>query len=234
LALLAALALLWILAVWWLLSHRLDRFLLPAWPFAAVIAAGAASLAGRWWQWALKAVLIVGLGYCYLAAASQMLGDNRWFVSLEQLRRDEPWPEGTPRRLKPAHKLLNERIQPGQTVLLVGDAEPFDLEMRTYYNTCFDDCLLCNWMLGKSADERRQALATTNIAWVVVDWPEIERYRSAGNYGFDPRFDGRLLEELVAQGILGSPQSLVPPAPDRPRSVELYPVASAASPPPAP
>ena len=96
--------------------------------------------------------------------------------------------------------------------------------MRAYYNTCFDDCLLCDWMLGKSADERRLELAMRNIAWVLVDWPELARYQLPGNYGFDPRFEPQLLDELVAQGVLGRPQLLGPPTPDRPRPVEIYPV----------
>ncbi len=212
----AAVAVLWILAVWWLVSHRLSRFLLPAWPFAAVLAAAAMRIEDRWWRRAVYLVALVGSGYCLLAAGSQLVGDNRWFVSLEQLRRDEPWPEGTPPRIKPGHRFLNEHVQPGQAVLLVGDAEPYDIEKPVYYNTCFDDCLLCNWMLSQSPAERRQELAQRSIAWVLVDWPEVARYQSPGNYGFDSRFSARMLEELIAQGILGTPRSL--------QGVELYPV----------
>ncbi|MCI0359759.1 MAG: hypothetical protein L0211_14885 [Planctomycetaceae bacterium] len=220
----AALALILILAVWWLLSHRIDRFLLPAWPFAALPAALAATIEDRWWRWTLRLVLIVGMGYCLVAASSQMLGDNRWFVSLAQLRRDGPWPEGTPLRVKPGHQFLNKHVPPGQSVLLVGDAQPFDLDVQAYYNTCFDGCLLCDWMLCKTADERRQELASRHIAWVLVDWQELERYRSPGNYGYDPRFKPELLDELLSQGVLGQPQTVVPLAPGQPAAVELYPV----------
>jgi hypothetical protein len=228
----AAFALLWILAVWWLLSHRLDRFLLPAWPFAAIVAACSLALADAWWRRAVHLVALVGITYCLLAASSQLVGDNRWFVALAQLRRDGPWPAATPPRIKPGHRFLNEHIKPGQAVLLVGDAEPFDLEMPVYYNTCFDDSLLCNWMLGKSAGERRQELAQRNIAWVLVDWPEIARYQSPNNYGLDPRFDPQILDELVDQGVLGPPRSPAPVAPGGPRGAELYPVLPATISPP--
>lgn len=223
-ALPAAFALLWILAVWWLFSHRIDRFLLSAWPFIALVTASAALLENRWWQWSMRLVLLVGLAYCVLTASSQLLGDNRWFVALAQLRRDEPWPEGMPRRIKAGHLFLNKHTLPGQTVLLVGDAQPFDLEMRAYYNTCFDDCLLCEWMLGKSVEVRRQALASRHIAWILVDWQEIDRYHLPGNYGFDPRFKAELLDELVAQGVLGQPQTVGPLVPAGRPAVELYPV----------
>ncbi len=201
-------ALAWILAVWWFLSHRLDRFLLPAWPLVAVIAAVAALPEDRWWRRTVTVVVWIGLAYCYLAASSTLVGDNRWFVSLEQLRRDQPWPQHTPQRVKLSHRWLNENVKPGQAVLLVGDAEPFELEMPAFYNTCFDDCLLCDWMLNKSPSERHQELARRNIAWVVVDWPEIARYQQPGNYGFDPRFKAELLDELVQQGVLDPPVKL--------------------------
>jgi hypothetical protein len=206
-------ALLWILAVWWFLSHRLDRFLLPVWPLVAVIASVAALPEDRWWRRTMTAVVWIGLAYCYLAASSTLVGDNRWFVSLEQLRRDQPWPQHTPQRVKLSHRWLNEQSSPHApregisrsematlAVLLVGDAEPFELEMPVFYNTCFDDSLLCNWMLNKTPSERHQELASRNIAWVVVDWPWIDRYQSPGNYGFDPRFKPKLLDELVQQG----------------------------------
>jgi hypothetical protein len=220
-----AFLLLFILTLWWLVTHRIDRFLLPAWPLAALLAAlGAASFDSVWWRRAVAGFTFVGLAYCLLAAASPLVGDNRWFVSLAQLRRDEPWPAGTPLRVKSEHKFLNANVEPGQAVLLVGEAAVFDLQMPVYYHTCFDSCLLCDWMLGKSADERRAELASRKIAWVLVDWPEIRRYRLPGNYGFDPRFAPQLLEELVAQGVLDPP---LQPGGDFPeRAAELYPVAS--------
>jgi hypothetical protein len=123
--------------------------------------------------------------------------------------------------------VASESERARSAVLLVGDAEPFDLEMPAYYNTCFDDCLLCVLMLGKSPDgkspdERREELASRRIVWVLVDWPEIERYRSPGNYGFDPRFTPELLTELVAQGVLGPPLQFGSDASERP--IEIYPV----------
>lgn len=213
-------------AIWWLASHRLDRFLLPAWPFAALLAARGTT----WsklpaWRWTSGTILGLGLLYCFLAVASPLVGDNRWFVSLEQLRRDGPWSEPMPQRVSPAHRWLNANVKPGQAVLLVGDAAPFDLEPVTYYNTCFDSCLLCDWMIDRTVQERKRELEQRNIAWVYVDWNEIRRYQSPGNYGFDPRFDEELLDELVEQGILGPPSADAGQSTEaKPRPPELYPV----------
>ena len=202
--------LIYIPAVWWLASHRLDRFLLPAWPLAALLAAfGAAWFDDRIWRYTTGTILAFGLGFCLLAGSSQLVGDNRWFVALDHLRR-EPWSANTPYGVSAAHLWLNEHSQPSEAVLLVGDAAPFDLEPRAFYNTCFDHCLLCDWMLGKSVVERKEQLASRRIAWVCVDENEIRRYRSPGNYGFDPRYQPGLLDNLVLQGILGPPQEITP------------------------
>ena len=61
------------------------------------------------------------------------------------------------------------------------------------------------------------------VAYVAVDWNEIARYRSPGNYGFTDYIQPKLFEELVSTGVLDPP--LVCPDPDE-NSVgyEVYPV----------
>ncbi|MDX1946599.1 MAG: glycosyltransferase family 39 protein [Pirellulaceae bacterium] len=199
-----------VLAVWWTASHRLDRFLLPAWPLAALLAGvGAAWRDDRPWKWSVAVILVLGLGYSLLAASSQLVGDNRWFVALEHLRKTSVTAEN-PYGVSPAHVWLNEHVNKEEGVLLVGDAAPFNLLPQVFYNTCFDDCLLCDWTLGRSVSEQRAAFATRGIGWVVVDENELRRYQSLGNYGYDPRYDPRLLAELVSRGVLAEPQEIAP------------------------
>ncbi|HZL87499.1 MAG TPA: hypothetical protein VFB96_03905, partial [Pirellulaceae bacterium] len=77
-------------------------------------------------------------------------------------------------------------------------------------------CLLVKWTAGKTTAERKQLLHERQVAFVYVDWNEIARYESPGNYGFDPRFSRELIDELVEQGVLG------PPLPGAP--ADMYPV----------
>jgi hypothetical protein len=90
-------------------------------------------------------------------------------------------------------------------VLLLGDAEPFDLELPAVYNTCFDDCQFTRIFKDRTREERLAALAAEKIAYVFCSWSHLARYRSPGNYGYTSDYPTAELvrEELVReQGIL--------------------------------
>ncbi len=212
------------LATWWLFTHRLDRFLVPAIPLAAIIAgAGVEYALRRPLKWVLYPLLVVGLLFNLVYVCSPMplalvlAGDNRWLGPLAELRRDEPSERIPTSRVNSDIRWLNANVPAGQRVLCIGEAAVFDLEVPVYYHTCFDDCQLVEWMAGKTAAERKQILRDKQVAFVYVDWAEIERYRAQGNYGFDSRVSRELLSELVAQRVLAPPLADAPP--------DIYPVA---------
>jgi hypothetical protein len=123
----------------------------------------------------------------------------RFFVALEELRTD-------PLRVSNVHLFIDKLRDKDCRVLLVGDAQPFDLEVPTLYNTCFDNCLFEELLKGRSAAERRAMLRQHGITHVVIHWFEINRYLSPGNYGFTsfvtPEF---VHQELVLQQDLLRP-----------------------------
>jgi hypothetical protein len=187
-----------VIGIWWLATHRIDRFWIPALPVAALLAgAGACWSAERLWRWGFLALLVLGTAYGFLAAASVGGGYNRYFISLDRARRD-------PDRVPPWHLYLNRHVTHG-TVLLVGDAEPFDLEIPCLYNTCFDDSVfeqLVSRAPGKprSPEEIRAAFAQRGITYILVHWAEIRRYRKT--YGFTPFVRSRVFDQLVDEGLL--------------------------------
>jgi hypothetical protein len=184
----------YVIAAWWLFTHRIDRFWIPVLPLLALLAgAGACCHRELWWRRVLIGVLVAGL-VLNLPAADIAAGYRHYFVRLDRLRRD-------PDRVGPWHRYLNAHVGRGR-VLMVGDAQVFDLEMPVLYNTCFDDCLFEQLVWGRSAAEIRAALAARGISYVYVDWAEIERYRSPGNYGFTDFVQPSIFEHLVRQGIL--------------------------------
>jgi hypothetical protein len=193
------------LSVWWLATHRVDRFWVPLLPVLALLAGvGGVARSSRACRRGVNLLLGIGLAANLLFLLSAGVYDQRYLVSLERLRWDEPARRGGLSRVHPAHRYLNRHAAAGDRVLLVGDAEPFDLELPALYSTCFDECLFERWIKGRTADQRRAALREQGIRYVLVNWSEIDRYRSAGNYGFSDYVTRPLVrEELVrAQRVL--------------------------------
>lgn len=214
------LAVCWI--VWWGFSHRLERFLIPAIPLGCLLAGLGAqriseSSLGRY---ALRTWLILGL-LCGFTLANQpdSIRLAPWiFVSLESLRESYT---------SEAIAYLNEHAQPGDVVLATGDAEMFYLQPPVLYHTCFDDPPL-GPLVGMTATERRRWLDERNIQWVYVDWTEIERFRSPGNYGFPDEVTRELFAEMVDQGVL-LPSDFELGNPEKP-AVVIYRVSAAGAP----
>jgi hypothetical protein len=180
-----------VVAVWWLFTHRIDRFWIPVLPVMALLAGlGACWTGRRWWRVLLLLMLATGLGANFLVATSGQ--GNAWFVSLKRLRLD-------PTRIDPWHAYFNAQAD-GRRLLCVGDAAVFDLTMPVLYNTCFDDSILEELVKGKTAAEVRAELQTREIAWVYVDWAEIDRYRRT--YGFTDFVQAKVFDRLVAEGVL--------------------------------
>jgi hypothetical protein len=177
-----------------------------------------------------------------MIGATFLTADIRWFVSLAHLRAD-PVPEAKPdalviTRLKPAERWLNEHLKGDEGVLMVGGADVWDLNGKTravnvYYNTCFDDCLLFDWRAGKkTADDFRSEFVSRNVKYVCVDWEELARYLSKGNYGYDARLKAdtslslmqnfekvKLLEHEIQFGEVSSHWGVFNEKPRRPKQV---------------
>jgi hypothetical protein len=187
----------YVIAAWWLLTHRIDRFWLPALPLLCL----AAGLGVCWspqksWRWGVAGLLtVVLLGNFAVVSSGGPVGDNRYFVSLGRLRDD-------PLRVTAWHRYFNREVSHGR-VLLVGDAEPFDLEMPVLYSTCFDDSPFELLSKGRTAAEAWSGLRAKGITHVYVDWGEIERYRRSG-YGFSAYFRPEVFRRLVDKGVLRS------------------------------
>jgi len=187
---------LYTVGAWWLLTHRIDRFWIPVLPLLALLAGAGAEV---WWEvpnWVRRVVvvvLVVLLVWNLLAVTSGPGGYNRYFVSLARLRT-------APERVDPWHRYFNAHVTEGR-VLMVGDAQVFDLEVPVLYNTCFDDSLLEQLTKGRTAQQIQAAFDEQGISHVFVHWGEISRYRTSG-YGFTDYVQPDLLEWLVEQKVL--------------------------------
>lgn len=212
----------WMLFVflsWWLATHRLDRFLVLLVPAAALLAGvGAVESSpqrGRWLAtgWVLWGVLVQ---FVYVTIHP----DNRYFAPLAALRRDDRGLGEIGVRVSAAHRWLNQHARPDQRVLLVGDAEPFDLEIEAVYNTCFDDCQFTRLFKDRTRPERLAALQRERIAYVYCSWYHLQRYRSPGNYGYTSDYPTR---ERVHRELVEDQKLLIPiPIDTDPQQAELF------------
>jgi len=181
---------------WWLFTHRLDRFWVPILPVVSLLAGlGAAWSDARAWRIPLASLLGFVLVSNFVTLTSGVLGDNRYLAEFSQLRVD-------PRRAAPWHLYLNEHRDNVTGVILIGDAQPFDLDVPVTYNTVFDDNLFEQLARDRSPEQVRQALAERRISHVLVDWDEVNRYRSPGNYGFTSYIQPEVFDGLVQAGVL--------------------------------
>jgi len=189
----------YVIAVWWLFTHRIDRFWIPALPVLALAAGvGCGWSNDRRWRMAWAGVLLAGLASNLLYTTSGPGGYNAYFVPLGVLRTD-------PARVNPDHLYLNANVPSGGVVLSVGDAQVFDLEMPVVYNTAFDDSWFELAAKDRTPEEFAAELATRGITHLYVHWGEIARYRSQGNYGYSefiqPEVFARLAEDRVIERI---------------------------------
>jgi hypothetical protein len=190
---------LYVIVTWWLLTHRIDRFWIPALPIVALLAGlGATWTSAALWRRILVPLLVLGLGVCFLLDTSGPGGYNRYFVSYQRLRTDTE-------RVDPWHVYLNAHVPSGHVALLVGDAQAFDLAVSVIYNTVFDDCIFEQAANGRSPEQVHRWLVDHRVSHIYVHWGEIARYRGPGNYGFTDFVQPQRFQTLVQHGVLAPP-----------------------------
>lgn len=127
-----------------------------------------------------------------------------------------------------------DKPAPTRKLLLVGEAKAFAYRVPVLYSTCWDRSPLLP-LLGDSverdadgkivairdADTIRRRFRNEKIAFVLVDFAELARFRSPGNYGFrDAEIDENLFRLLTSANVLEpfeSPQTSERPAPETTR-----------------
>jgi 4-amino-4-deoxy-L-arabinose transferase-like glycosyltransferase len=182
---------------WWLLTHRLDRFWLPLLPALAVLA----GLGADWtrnWAWSILLGLMFALATVlnFTVISTALTGLNEWTGDLRVLR------TRVPSMTNPALAWLDTHLPPHAKVLLVGQAAVFHMNHPVVYNTVFNRETFETLAHGRTPAEVARALHERGISHVYVDWFEIDRYRSPGNYGFTPFVTPKVFSELVAAGVL--------------------------------
>lgn len=208
------LMLVWMLVTWWLITHRIDRFWIPVIPVVAVLAGAAWTLfRGRLWH----SLLIVCVVCCCLFNLqiwrSGLVGFQAGLLDMQAARS---------MAVRADFKSLHAALTSENRILMVGEAEVFDLTIPVAYNTVFDESLLEQWTADESDDrfwsaERRmkppedilRTFKEQGVTHVYVNWLEIKRYRSPGSYGYTEYVSPERLRQLVDNGVLQPPADLM-------------------------
>ncbi|MEZ6045809.1 MAG: hypothetical protein R3C11_09590 [Planctomycetaceae bacterium] len=203
----------YLMVTWWVLTHRIDRFWLPALLPLMLLASG-----GMNWETSLSwfrfsrifGLLLVGVN---LSIMISTIGTPYPVGSDMQLARQQA------EMTTPLVHQLNQMVPAESKVLLVGEAQVFDAQFKPVYNTVFNqDSLLLlvatqemdatgksTWKL-KPGDEAKAALKEAGIEYIAVNWNEILRYRLT--YGFEEEITPRLFDMLTEQKVLAVPTTL--------------------------
>lgn len=214
-----------LLAAWWLLTHRIDRFWVPLLPAACVLAGAGAAWAEdlprrlgdndlgvslRWiWRGVCGVTVALAAMFNLLLDTSPLGGNPNYLADLDAVAKTAE---------TPGLAALKRVLPDGSKVLLVGEAATFDARVPVLYNTVFDRSLFEEWTglprAGvpkeqwplRPADEIRRTFAEKRVTHVLVNWPEVLRYRTT--YGFTPYVTSERFAELQRAGVLGGPAVL--------------------------
>ena len=178
--------------VWYLATHRIDRFWVPLLPAAC-------ALAGAGLRWATSREEPAVRTTAWAAAAGGVLFNLALCVGglagpVPFAADPEAASEWVERTNAPLISALNERFGPGEPVVLIGEAQAFGAEFTPIYATV--------WNPPPLADPDKPP--PLGVAAVAVNWTEIARYRSS--YGFDPRVTPGFLDARVRRGELLPPE----------------------------
>lgn len=218
-----ALGVAWILLVWWLGTHRIDRFWVPILPLLALLAGYGVAVLGTLKLTKLAGgIALWGIAYGALQAfsgAAQV--DRRILVALHELEQEHVG-ETADGYLTPI-AWINAHLGPDDRVLCIGEAKAYDFRVPIVYATCFNTNPGESWLAATEATQQRKHLADQGISHVFVNWSEIARYRSPGNYGFSPWPQPADVELMERSGVLRRVESL----PFEAEAVALYEVLAA-------
>ena len=207
-------------AAWFFLTHRLTRFLLPLSPLFALLLGLGVSASFKAKSLTLKSIVTGTLLFSlfYSGLLIDILGQGR-LAPLRALENDPDRFPAVALFFNNHPELLSNadgNTTQGKKLLLVGDAKACAYHVPVLYSTCWNNSPLVSIINegvnrdanGKitgvfNADAIKNAFVASDVAYISVDFRELARFRSDGNYGFNnPEIDENLFLMLMQAGII--------------------------------
>lgn len=193
-------------AVFWGLTHRLDRFFLTLEPPLITLAAGGLTWsASRVWRWFAIACVAVSLPYHLVYCTCGLCGLPNYTADLRSQWQSN-W-QG-----EPAVLVANDtRIVPADSyVMVLGYSAIYNCQPMAMYATVFDDNAFEQIARNPEAPQPdalkpgfriQAAFDTLKLDFVIVDWSWIKRYREPGNYGYPAFVQPAVFARLCQMGV---------------------------------
>ncbi len=239
----SALALLgWVVlvtALWFLLTHRIPRLLVPTWgPLALLAGAGADAFRGRGARAVMLGAVALHVVLASAVSVRMLRGRERYLAMLADAREAERDESGyqfayhpdtahhlwaySPHAVRMINDLAAARQAAGRPtrVGLVGEAETLYFRPPVVYNTVMNRPWLADLQQrlaalpdARGADVRRAAgrfFRRRGVTHVYVNREEVRRFRGEGNYGWPAWLDRGWFDRLESAGVLRRLWSLGP------------------------
>ena len=184
---LALTAVLWLIA-WYALTHRLDRFLDPVTPAAALLAGlGVAAIPQRRPRQIAEWLVVGGLGYAFVTALLIHAGPLWAGLTQPADKFLENVFHGST-YCQPAMDVINKRLPTDATVLFVGESRTLYCTRRAVAATVFDrhpiQRILDAGGPSDAATRVRDGLRALGITHIYVNWQEVRRLGNSYAYRF--------------------------------------------------
>lgn len=215
--------------MWFLLTHRIDRFWVPLLPLTCILAALGADGLRRAWHYeltegplplpvvacgiAVTAALVLSTQvYQFAFVTSGICGPDTFLTKYDKVQQQAFAFTPLIARLDQMHERAVQQKSPPPKFLLVGEAQVFDLRGEYVYNTVFDYSIFEEWTADPadqsphgerrlaSPEQIREIFEREGITHVAVNWREVLRYRTT--YGYTEYVSPGRFDELVDAGIL--------------------------------
>lgn len=213
---------------WYYFTHRLTRFLLPIAPFISIFIGAYIHNSLKNKQILSRSILITSLLTCFLYSGLliDIFGQGRMapLQALEQdpqrFSKESIYINNNQEELGFCNKLTDDSnlVETEQKLLLIGEARAFIYHVPLLYSTCWNDSPLIP-ILGNAVDRNQEGQITSinnpeqirssfiqnKVKYILVNYLELERFRSKGNYGYNNlEITKELFQLLIKANVIES------------------------------
>jgi hypothetical protein len=188
--------------MWYLATHRIDRFMLPAIPILCLLGGIGADRAGLESAVVRFAAAATLAGSAALTAASEHVRLGSVNVAFG-LMPEKKWLQDISKRTTYSVEAVDymNGMEGDPRILLVGEAEVFHIEKSVVYSVVFSDSAI-EGLLSGGSESCPARLREEGITHIFVNWCELQRLRVTYAYEYEGKKRPGYLPDMKVQDVL--------------------------------